>query len=76
MLRCKDVARQADDYLDQRLSWRQRLGVGLHLLICVHCRRYLAQLRLLIAGLRARRAPASDEEVRRVIQRLEEPDRD
>ena len=74
MLRCKEVVRQADDYLDQRLSWGQRLSMGLHLLICMHCRRYLAQLRLLIAGLRTRRMPATDEEVLRVLQNLDECD--
>ena len=33
--------------MDAKLPWYQRLGVWLHLLYCVWCRRYAAQLRFL-----------------------------
>jgi len=33
--------------MDARLSWPTRLGIRLHLLYCVWCRRYARQLQLL-----------------------------
>jgi hypothetical protein len=33
--------------MDAKLPWYQRLGVWLHLLYCVWCRRYASQLRFL-----------------------------
>jgi hypothetical protein len=47
MLNCKQVARLASQAMDARLPWYQRLGIRLHLLYCVWCRRYIAQLRFL-----------------------------
>lgn len=45
MLTCRELAhRHASDYLDGQLSWRRQLGVRYHLLICKHCRRFVAQL--------------------------------
>ncbi|HUP46636.1 MAG TPA: zf-HC2 domain-containing protein [Thermoanaerobaculia bacterium] len=44
MLTCREVtAMIASDELPRR-SWRDRLGVRLHLMMCRHCRRYAAQL--------------------------------
>lgn len=46
MLTCRDVAhRHASDFIDGQLSWRARLGVRLHLLLCDNCNRFIAQLR-------------------------------
>ena len=46
MLSCRELAhRHASDYLDGQLNWRVGLGVRWHLLICAHCRRFVAQLR-------------------------------
>ena len=47
MLNCRQVTRLVSQGLDAKLSWPQRLGVRLHLLYCVWCRRYAAQLRIL-----------------------------
>ncbi len=33
--------------MDEKLPWHQRLGMQLHLLYCVWCRRYAVQLRFL-----------------------------
>ena len=33
--------------MDAKLPWYQRLGVWLHMLYCVWCRRYASQLRFL-----------------------------
>lgn len=47
MLSCHDLAHKyASDYIDGQLNWRQRLAVSMHLLICVKCRRFVTQLRL------------------------------
>lgn len=44
MIKCKDVAHEASDYLDGNLSFRRKIGVKLHLMICKACRRYIKQL--------------------------------
>jgi len=72
MLTCRELVHQhASDYLDGQLSWRRRLGVRFHLLICDHCRRFLRQLSLVQAVL-ARRPPppVDDAEVSALAERL------
>ncbi len=55
MLTCRELAhRHASDYVDGQLGWRARLSVRFHLLICDHCRRFLAQLRQVRKLLRAK----------------------
>jgi hypothetical protein len=39
---CREVIGFLDDYLDGKLPRRQRWAFKLHLLLCRHCRRYLA----------------------------------
>lgn len=48
MLNCRDVTQHASDYLDKTLPLGQRLKLRLHLFMCIHCRRYLKQLRATI----------------------------
>lgn len=63
MLTCRELAhRHASDYLDGQLGWRERLGVRYHLLICKHCRRFVAQLSKVRTLLRDRpkSAPVND----------------
>jgi len=47
MLSCKDVSQLASKSLDTRLTWRERIGMRLHLLLCKLCRRYVRNLHLL-----------------------------
>ncbi len=47
MLTCKEVSKLASESLDRKLSWRERLGMRLHLLRCDLCSRYLRQLRFM-----------------------------
>ena len=47
MLNCRQVTRLVSQSLDARLRWHQRLAVRFHLLYCVWCRRYAAQVQLL-----------------------------
>lgn len=44
MLSCKEVAHLASQAFDTPLTWRQRWGMRLHLLVCQLCRRYVDQL--------------------------------
>jgi predicted anti-sigma-YlaC factor YlaD len=45
MLVCRDVTELVSDYLDHALPVRRHLAVGLHLLRCEACRRYIDQSR-------------------------------
>jgi hypothetical protein len=47
MLTCKEVATLASKALVSRLSWRERWGMRIHLLLCKLCPHYIAQLRFL-----------------------------
>lgn len=47
MLNCRQVTRLISQSLDVRLPWYQRLGIRLHLVYCIWCRRYAAQLQWL-----------------------------
>ncbi|MCI0507854.1 MAG: zf-HC2 domain-containing protein [Gammaproteobacteria bacterium] len=51
MLNCKDITKKANGYLDKELPYFTRLQVKLHLLVCVHCQRYINQLRATIRAL-------------------------
>jgi anti-sigma factor ChrR (cupin superfamily) len=53
MLSCHDLSHHhASDYIDGQLSWRTRFRVRLHLLICVHCRDFIHQLKMVRKVLR------------------------
>jgi len=52
MLNCKDVTHLVSQSLDRRLSWRERLGVRLHLMICEACARFARQMQFLRAAAR------------------------
>lgn len=53
MLTCKELVARSSDLLDEQLGWREKLALRRHLLLCRHCRRYLRQMRLTQATLRA-----------------------
>ncbi len=53
MLTCKQASALVSQSLDRRLSWRERLGLRLHLVICAACARFARQVRLLHAAARA-----------------------
>ena len=66
MLSCKQTARLVSLSYDKRLSWRERLGVRLHLLACDACRNFTRQMRFLREVTRrfAREQPEIDQHVR------------
>jgi len=52
MLTCKDASRLVSERQERSLRFGERWGLRLHLWICVHCRRFEQQLRLLRMALR------------------------
>jgi anti-sigma factor ChrR (cupin superfamily) len=62
MLNCREVTEKASDYLEQTLSWQQRLSIRLHLLVCHHCRRYLRQLHAVALAVKQIPTPTVSEE--------------
>jgi hypothetical protein len=48
---CRDIAEHSSGYLDKNLPFWTRMGIRLHLFMCVNCRRYLQHMRLTIATL-------------------------
>ena len=53
MLTCKEQVARSSDYLDGQLSFRETLMVRHHLMFCRNCRRFIRQMRLMQATLRA-----------------------
>ena len=47
MLKCRDVAHEASDYIDKSMPWPRRLALLLHLFICEHCRRFVRHLKIM-----------------------------
>ena len=45
MISCQELTELITDYLEGRLSWIDRLRFQMHIGMCRHCRRYLAQMR-------------------------------
>lgn len=73
MLSCKDTTALASHRLDGRLPISTRLHLWLHLLICVHCRRYVQQLRVVTATLKQfaqRREHISNEVIEQQTEKL------
>lgn len=44
MLSCKDVVNNASDYLNGDVPLMRRIGIWIHIAMCVHCRRYYQQI--------------------------------
>lgn len=74
MLSCKQVVDRTDHLLAGEMPWRQRLGIFAHLALCVHCRRYLRQVRVLLAALPHLRPRATEAQIDAVMARLHQPD--
>lgn len=71
MLKCRDIAEQAGDYVEGRQSLRQRLAVAFHLLLCGNCRDFIRHLRLALryyAKVPVQRT--SEQEAERLVQSI------
>jgi len=60
---CEEVSRLASRAMDEELPWRTRLGLRMHLWICIWCRRNAGQLQLM-RDLTRCAAHTHDEDVR------------
>lgn len=69
MLSCKDLVARSSDYLDGQLSLGEKLLARQHLLFCKNCRRFIRQLRLTQAAVKAMPEPAVDD-VDEIVQRM------
>lgn len=47
MLTCKEASHLASKAMEAKLSWRERLGLSLHLAMCAVCRRYVRDMKKL-----------------------------
>ncbi len=75
MLRCRDVATLASEFVDRDLPWRQRLAVRMHLMMCDTCSRYIRQLRQVVSVLnRLRPRPANEAAARSLFRTAGEPE--
>ncbi|MCW2267611.1 hypothetical protein D3C77_134670 [compost metagenome] len=69
MLSCKDLVARSSDYLDGQLTLGENLLARQHLLFCKNCRRFIKQMRLAQATIKALpEAPVDD--VDEIVQRL------
>ncbi|MEE8873051.1 zf-HC2 domain-containing protein [Pseudomonas helleri] len=59
MLSCKQYVARSSDHMDRQLSVRERLQMRHHLLFCPNCRRFIRQMRLMSATLKALPEPLS-----------------
>lgn len=62
MLTCKEVTQLVTDYLEDKLSWMDVLRFHLHIGMCVHCRRFLRDMKVTVRtlGMLPRGAIAAD----------------
>jgi hypothetical protein len=60
MLNCRETTHLISQSMDAKLPWHRRLAVRVHLLYCVWCRRYAAQLQFLRLATRELAAEALD----------------
>ena len=68
-LTCKEVVEIVDDYLEGRMSIEDRTRFEQHLVYCVGCSAYVAQMRQTIALAGAAKEPA-DEKAQEELVRL------
>ena len=52
MLTCKELVAFSSDLLDGELSFRQRMAMRRHLMLCRNCRRFIKQMKLVQAVVR------------------------
>jgi len=77
LLTCKQVSDTASDLLEGPTTLSQDIRLRLHLMICIHCRRYLKQLRLSTGVVsKSGSAPApSKEDIETLVSKLSDQDK-
>lgn len=69
MLSCKELVARSSDYLDGQLSLGENLLARQHLLFCKNCRRFIKQMRLTQATIKALPEDPVDD-VEKIVQRM------
>ena len=72
MLSCRDIVGKADALLAGELDWRTRIRARFHLFLCVDCRRYLRQLRVMLALLKTHQPDDADASTQRTLEKLQQ----
>ena len=67
MLKCRDLAHIASDYIDGELGPMDTVSVKMHLMMCGHCRNFIGNLRSSIKLMEAHSSTELDEELLRRI---------
>lgn len=72
MLSCKDLSERATTYIEDDCNLAEKISIWVHLVICVHCRRYFRQLNLGIQTLRLMThiKEPTQEEIEQIVNRL------
>ena len=71
MLNCKTLVQQhASDYLEQQLTFRQRISVRVHLVLCKNCRRFVSQLKVVRSVLLRSPPPLEETQVQSIAVKL------
>ncbi len=60
MLNCKEATQLVSESLDRKLSFHQRIGIRIHLLMCKFCLRYDKQLMFLRKASRTQKMHEED----------------
>lgn len=72
MLSCKDINENADAHIDGELSLKRRIEVAFHLLMCVHCKRYVQQLKSTVGVFRnLQKTECSEEQLEDMLNSIE-----
>ena len=71
MLKCKDIANQSSEFIEEKLSTREKVSYYLHLSMCGNCRRFIKQFRLMITQSKSLQSePLADEKAEAIIQQV------
>ncbi len=57
MISCRDIAKLSSQYLDQDLPLMTRMRIKIHLMMCVHCHRFMKQLQATINAVKHLKEP-------------------
>ena len=72
MLKCKEVTGLVATGSLENIGWMKKLEIRMHLMMCVHCRRYLSQIRAIGHGAQTlvRGQEADPEQLQRMEQEV------
>ncbi len=71
MLKCKDVAKKSSDFVEGRLSFRDKVAYYIHILICGNCRRYIQQFKSMLQQSTSIKAkPLTDDEAQTIVDKV------